>query len=72
MSWQTIETAPKDGTAILIYAPKAYFGDGVYLAWWGGEYWLYCTEGATDYPYSDSSATHWMPIPSPPSKDSQP
>lgn len=66
MEWQPIETAPKDGSAILIYTPHFYFGAGVYLAWWGEEWWEVCTEGQTLHPYSTSRATHWMPLPEPP------
>ena len=69
--WQLIETAPKDGTRILIAMPR---DDGpVCEAWWaqdyegGPGYWSTppsCTgRGYTilpDYP------THWQPLPEPP------
>lgn len=71
MNWQPIETAPKDGAAILIYTPSFYFGAGVYLAWWGGDWWEVCTEGRTGHSYSCSRATHWMPLPEPPTTDKE-
>jgi Lar family restriction alleviation protein len=64
--WQTIDSAPRDGRAILLYCPTFYFGGGVYVGWWGGTYFDVCTEGQTDHPYSDDGATHWMPFPSAP------
>ena len=64
--WKPIESAPRDGTAVLLYCPKFYWGAGVYLGWWEGSHFAVCTEGQTDYPYSDDGATHWMPLPPPP------
>lgn len=64
--WQPIETAPRDGTAVLLYCPTFYFGPGVYLGWWEGTHFECCTEGQTLGPYSDNGATHWMPLPAPP------
>lgn len=69
MEWQPIETAPKDGTAILLYCTKFYFGSGVYLGSWAGTFFEVCTEGETDFPYSDDGATHWMPLPAPPKEE---
>lgn len=62
--WQTIETAPRDGTAILVFND-----DGrIYQAEWDGR-WRFaaadqhgcgCCSGIDDRP------THWMPLPEPP------
>lgn len=64
MEWQPIETAPKDGSEILI----ARAGDCVDLAYWVGEMdkaWPWAVNGgqtamAADWP------THWMLLPDPP------
>ena len=72
MSWQPIETAPKDGTLVILYG--GYFG--VSLGSWReddylaerGEMWLdnsydeYST-GFASWPLEPS---HWMPLPPPP------
>jgi len=78
--WQPIETAPKDGTFILVCQTltkkqakdKAY---GIFFqvaAWWAdeedekdGRWAIYC-----DLPSEPSlhfNPTHWMPLPEPPS-----
>lgn len=64
MTWQPIETAPKDGSWVLVCA-----GRNVWIAQW-----------ATPKTHADSSisgwraghtytdgVTHWMPLPEPPS-----
>ena len=75
--WQPIETAPKDGTEILLCVPDANRVDPVmnrrFVGWWWDERrpdpgWI-----ATP-PYRDgtgdddlvSQPTHWMPIDAPP------
>ena len=62
--WQPIETAPKDGTRILAYAPDSLLGPTqAVIYWWelGDEIALWC--GADETPFR---ATHWMPLPEPP------
>jgi len=55
MEWQPIETAPKDGTVIIVYAPDffqtAAWTDGIWTN--ASESWL-------------GDVTHWMPLPEPP------
>jgi len=72
--WQPIETAPKDGTQILIASGRwinkaswddnAQFGnnEGIKPGW--------VIHDCEDYFYSvaTDSATHWMPLPHPPSE----
>lgn len=68
--WQPIETAPRDGSPVLIIdatakTPQAYFGH------WHGEWRL----GSVENWYDEDAgyclgflpgATHWMPLPEPP------
>lgn len=60
--WQPIETAPKDGTPVLVYDANwcGNMGPRVTPAGWapytdGGGYWPGVTE-----------PTHWQPLPAPP------
>jgi hypothetical protein len=68
-AWRPIETAPRDGTAIL-----AWFGqrtgyasrqDVVPVSWcgWGGGVWQNATSG---HNMPNMEPTHWMPLPPPP------
>ena len=68
--WQPIDTAPKDGTHILLYRSnehcsisEAFWRQDVFkIAYeWGGHGWSYPKE---DQP------THWMPMPSSPTATS--
>ncbi len=80
--WQPIETAPKDGTKILICQAsdadgKPITGDdfGLFVqraAWWGEEEgWIvYCS--LIQEPTLFFEPTHWMPIPEPPSNQHHP
>jgi hypothetical protein len=54
--WQPIETAPKDGTAILLC------GAGVRLGFWNGRSW----DDGDFFNDLGDAFTHWMPIPTPP------
>ena len=60
--WQPIETAPKDGTQVLVFrraAPvKRMYGiDCRHPSQYGGA-WVYSRQR--------EQPTHWMPLPSPP------
>lgn len=65
MEWQPIETAPKDGTKVLLW------DDGVTIGEWSenvhpwndGNWWV---EGGQ---VTTQTATHWMPLPEPPKGD---
>jgi hypothetical protein len=71
MEWKTIDSAPKDGTHVLLYSPDA-MEPHVFLGYWikdeemeeptpdGGAFWD--SYGETIFPI-DAAATHWMPLP---------
>lgn len=66
MEWQTIETAPKDGTRILVSCVYDVDGDAhshEWVDWWGSDdEW----EGWLDFPKEIPAPfppTHWMPLP---------
>ena len=65
--WKPIETAPKDGTEILVcgFASRGYY---VTTAKWHGEWMLF---NADDDAHTVESFdhTHWMPLPSPPKEE---
>lgn len=68
--WQAIETAPRDGTAILVSD-----GDRMQVCWWGYDdlfdlepkEWCYgeCRGEYNIYQTFDCP-THWQPLPGPP------
>lgn len=79
MTWRPIETAPKDGTTILLAAPN----NPVVAGWFNATFtpfpWVFvddisevlcqCEDGpprlnANGYPLT--LPTHWMPLPEPP------
>ena len=78
--WRPIETAPKDGRAVLLHnnsAPGSPSGhmescegyNTVVGEWWGGEdtpgKWM-CYMDAIEDPRCPFDPTHWMPLPQPP------
>lgn len=81
MEWLPIETAPRDGTAILVMRntwpgtktgrAENCNGHNTYVAeWWGCEYkgmgdWM-CYMDAVEDPKCPINPTHWMPLPPPP------
>jgi hypothetical protein len=72
MSWQPIETAPKDGTKVLLQ-PSDH-REYPFIGHWGhvGRYttspsmWLGHEYGAV----RDCDLTHWQPLPEPPADQS--
>lgn len=65
MEWQPVETAPKDGTKILVWN-----GHGVHTAAWAACRSEVCAEMrwvSTEVGFlSFEGCTHWMPLPAPP------
>lgn len=68
MNWQPIETAPKDGTRILLGR-----GDRVWLdEWWKGigiSGWASLVAWEQAGGSYSLPPTHWMPLPDPPSTE---
>jgi hypothetical protein len=58
--WQPIETAPKDGTHILVQTPF-----GMTTAYSTG-YFIWTGVFSADYDNPGIEPTHWMPLPEPP------
>lgn len=74
MNWQPIETAPKDGTEVLLGGCK--YGPPVRMGSWGGGRYNRTTRsyegdwrGGGDYGFAP---THWMPLPAPPTEPPSP
>ena len=68
--WQPIETAPKDGTDVLLYSPDAisdamigHWVDGFGPPGDGGAWWP--DNDSARFPI-DAWPTHWQPLPPPP------
>lgn len=64
MEWQPIETAPKDGTQILVFMPTYFQGKGgmqvcVWMNWSDAPGWYSHVSGRHE-------PTHWMRLPEPP------
>lgn len=80
--WQPIESAPRDGTQVLVWSDELYIKP--YIAWWGvdqnapedgneQEEWL-TGDGdswSTGYYYTPCNPTHWMPLPAPPQTEKE-
>ena len=56
--WQPIETAPRDGTEILLWE------DGYILGSWVEEYGYFADPDG--HLWKNRQPTHWMPLPAPP------
>jgi hypothetical protein len=58
MSWQLIETAPRDGTKVL----AGWDSGAVYIARWDGFHGVW-VDGRSSF---SEPPTHWMTLPKPP------
>jgi len=71
--WQTIETAPKDGTVVLLYTP----GYGRWIGKCERAWRIVMSKSNPVKPHEkshessqfDIGPTHWLPLPEPPSED---
>lgn len=61
MEWKSIETAPKDGTLVLLLGKDQRHADG----YWQGRT-PFTGNGHWVWPYVNREPTHWMPLPPPP------
>jgi hypothetical protein len=70
--WRTIESAPRDGTWILVYEPancepRCHVVRWGIPEWDGGDQtWVTIALGPNPDTYEPDDATHWMPLPKPP------
>lgn len=75
--WRPIETAPKDGTSILLWGGQDdnadYVSDEIAAkmssparAWWDGDCWLMTLAEAGCVGVEYINPTHWMPLPAQP------
>lgn len=70
--WQPIETAPRDGSTIIVYGkPEStdtvrFRKRAVYTASWDAIDEAFCLSGG-DWSGPFIEPTHWMPTPTPPS-----
>lgn len=64
--WQPIETAPKDGSCVLV-ARSYGLASAIAVAHFDGEEWRDYGDIGWAGMYGDNNQpTHWMPLPSPP------
>jgi hypothetical protein len=62
--WKPIESAPKDGTEVLLAYPGGIVKSGKWTLF-GGYYEEHWADG--ERPRFGADPTHWMPLPPPPS-----
>ena len=72
-AWQPIETAPKDGSMVLLsdgtYVDAGFYHDGSGCYGHRGGAGFFCEEDRGNLlTASNFQATHWMPLPPPPSE----
>lgn len=65
-NWKPIETAPKDGTEVLLYWPLEGLGDlhsKIKIGSWHSDAWGWQDRFCRSY---TDAPTHWQPLPDPP------
>ena len=68
-SWQPIETCPP-ATPVLAYIPDVREKDRIQVGWWnmsGNKHPIWVFGGGARFGFDVGEATHWMPLPAPPS-----
>lgn len=66
--WRPIETAPKDGSNVLLVNRKGNIAAGSWLA---GGWWLRGGNGPDAFFNRHHGPTHWQPLPSPPAPEGE-
>lgn len=78
MEWQPIETAPKDGTRVMLWRGFTDFGlwSEMVIAEWRDDTWMWPAENPSTHGeweendlldgFECNSFTHWMPLPEAP------
>ena len=62
--WQPIETAPKDGTGVIVFY---YAKAGMAFAFWADGKWLEVSPALPSMMENEyCTPTHWMPLPESP------
>ena len=64
MEWQPIETAPRDGTRVILAALDEFYvrvAEGYF-----DDEWFWSTDSYRELGREGISPTHWMPLPEPP------
>ncbi len=69
MTWQPIETAPKDGTFVLVYLAETYAHttQQICVAVWDDDLEDWMTD-QLDGGWDFVAPSHWMPLPQPPTE----
>jgi hypothetical protein len=66
--WKTIDSAPVDGTAVIVYS-GGVVGEARVPEYGGGWYWA--GMDPTDYGAEPTFPSRWMPLPEPPQPDKE-
>lgn len=61
--WRTIDSAPKDGTRVLLCGDPKRYGEPVWIDWW---YSFTNNWAGAGYHNPPASLVGWQPLPAPP------
>jgi hypothetical protein len=64
--WRDIETAPKDGTEVLLFGKALYGREVMKVCWWSNRAAWQIAETVSGATPIFNEPTHWMPLPQPP------
>lgn len=65
--WQPVETAPKNGTYIIVWQPNTLEPSQTIVCWDMYDEWWHCCDGKNpEIRLRGVNPTHWMPLPSAP------